>query len=112
MPQNLRTMTLAQLTGVYNQYAAKKISKFSCSKDQAIAKVMGVLPKTTAKAAAKSEAKGEKKPRGLGIGAYVKELLTKGEKPADVLAAVLKKFPDAKTTMSCVYWYANSMRNA
>lgn len=100
----LSAMSLSALTALYNEHAAKPIKKFACSKDAAVAKVLAVLPKTAAK--------GEKKPRGLGIGAYVKELLAKGEKPADILAAVLKRFPDAKTTMKCVYWYANTMRNA
>jgi len=105
-PESLNKMSLSDLTALYNEHAAKPIKKFACSKEVAVVRTMQVLPKSKP-ATKKSE--GSKPVRG--VGAYAKELLAKGEKPADVLAAVLKKFPDAKTTMKCVYWYSNVMKN-
>jgi murein DD-endopeptidase MepM/ murein hydrolase activator NlpD len=62
-----------------------------------------------AKKAAKSE--GEKKPRGQGIGAYACEAILKGKSNEEVVAIVLKKFPDASTSASSVAWYRNKLKN-
>lgn len=44
-----------------------------------------------------------------GIGAYCVEQLKAGTAPKDVLIGALIKFPTAKTSMACVYWYASKI---
>lgn len=43
----------------------------------------------------------------ITIGELSVELLKAGYSPKDAVAAVLKVFPDAKTTVKCMYWYAS-----
>jgi hypothetical protein len=49
------------------------------------------------------------KKKVLGIGKYIKNILStkKGQerKNEDILKEVLNKFPEAKTTVSCISWY-------
>lgn len=45
-----------------------------------------------------------------GIGAYCVSRLKEGAKPKDVLAEVMVKFDNPKTTMACVYWYASKIK--
>jgi outer membrane biosynthesis protein TonB len=59
---------------------------------------------------AKEVAKGKgSKTKVLGIGKYVKNILNtkKGQERRndDILKEVLTKFPEAKTTVSCISWY-------
>lgn len=67
-------------------------------------------PATAAKKAAKA-ADGDKKPRGLGIGAFCMDLIKAGKSNEDVLSAVAKKFPDAKTSAASVAWYRNKLKS-
>jgi len=46
------------------------------------------------------------------IGALCRELIMKGKTNPEVLAAVLKKFPKAKTTVNSVNWYRNDLRKS
>lgn len=97
-PADLSTMSLADLTAVYNKYAAKPIKKFSCSKEAAIAKVQSVLPvKATAT-------------KKLGIGKRTVELLKDGLSPADVLATLRKEFKSDVSSMASVYWYSSKIK--
>jgi hypothetical protein len=48
--------------------------------------------------------------KAQGIGAYCVAELKAGGKPKDVLASALAKFPEAKTSMACVYWYASKIK--
>ena len=98
--QDLSTMSLAELTEIYNKHADKPIKKFSCSRDAAVAKVQAVLPK-------KTKAEGTKK---LGIGARTVELLKSGKTPADVLAALRAEFGENTSSMPSVYWYSSKIR--
>ena len=57
----------------------------------------------------------EAKPRTIpakpqGIGAYCVNLLKGGMKPKEVLINALFIFPEAKTSMACVYWYASKIK--
>lgn len=96
--KDLSKMSLAQLTAEYNQHAAKKIVKFSCSKDAAIAKVLAVQPKKTTAT------------KKLGIGVRTIELLKAGGKPADVLAQLRKEFKADVSSMASVYWYNSKIK--
>jgi hypothetical protein len=53
-----------------------------------------------------------KKERAQGVGAFAKEQLLAGVSNADTLAAVLEKFPDAKTTSSCIAYYKTKLIKA
>ena len=44
------------------------------------------------------------------IGGLCRELIMAGKTNPEVLAAVVKKFPDAKTTINSVNWYRNDLR--
>lgn len=66
-------------------------------------------------AALKAKKPGGRKPKvnrpaGKGVGAYSRELIRAGKSNAQVLEMVMKKFPDANTTVSSVSWYRNNMR--
>jgi hypothetical protein len=45
-----------------------------------------------------------------GVGAYAKEQIAAGKSNAEALAAVLAKFPEAKTTTSCIAYYRTAMK--
>jgi hypothetical protein len=96
--KDLSKMSLAQLTAEYNQHAAKKIVKFSCSKDAAIAKVLAVQPKKTTAT------------KKLGIGKMTVALLKDGGKPADVLIALRKHFKADVSSISSIYWYRSKIK--
>jgi hypothetical protein len=47
----------------------------------------------------------------MGIGQFVRHLLLKSTKSnADILALVIKLFPEAKTTPACIAWYKSDLR--
>jgi hypothetical protein len=48
--------------------------------------------------------------KAQGIGAHCVNLLKGGMKPKDVLINALITFPEAKTSMACVYWYASKIK--
>ena len=48
--------------------------------------------------------------KAQGIGAHCVNLLKGGMKPKDVLVNALITFPEAKTSMACVYWYASKIK--
>ena len=52
------------------------------------------------------------KVRGQGVGGFAKEQLLAGVSNADVLAAVLEKFPEAKTTSGCIAYYKTKLIGA
>ncbi len=47
---------------------------------------------------------------GTGVGAYAMKLIADGKTNDQVFAAVMKKFPESKTNLSCIGWYRNKMR--
>lgn len=51
-----------------------------------------------------------KTPRKPGVGARQIELLKSGMKAEEVLSTIQSEFPDAKTSIKCVYWYASKIR--
>ena len=99
----LSAASLQGLTDIYNQYAAKKIKKFSCSKDAAIAKVLAVLP-------AKPKAAKATATKKLGIGKRTVELLKGGMKVADVLSTLRTEFKADVSSMASVYWYSSKIK--
>lgn len=76
--------------------AKKKVSKKS-------------LKKVSATAAAKPVKEGSK-PRGSGIGTMVCDMLLKKKDTEEIIAAVKKANPDAKTSPASVAWYRNKLR--
>lgn len=48
--------------------------------------------------------------KAQGIGAHCVNLLKGGMKPKDVLVNALITFPEAKTSMACIYWYASKIK--
>ena len=49
------------------------------------------------------------KTKKLGIGKTIIGYLSQGLSPKETLALVLTMFPQAKTTMACVYWYQSKL---
>jgi len=89
--------------------ALKKLKalKGGKSKGKTKAKVPG---KTKAKATTKTKASGQKSGRPTGVGAYAKDLIRAGKSNEQVLDTVLKKFPEAQTTIASINWYRHDMR--
>lgn len=49
--------------------------------------------------------------RQMGIGDFVRMLLTKSTKSnAEILDVTLKAFPEARTTPACIAWYKSDLR--
>ena len=48
--------------------------------------------------------------KSQGIGAHCVSLLKSGMIPKNVLVNTLVTFPEAKTSMACVYWYASKIK--
>lgn len=48
--------------------------------------------------------------KAQGIGAHCVKLLKSGMIPKNVLVNALVTFPEAKTSMACVYWYASKIK--
>ena len=48
--------------------------------------------------------------KAQGIGAHCVKLLKSGMSPKNVLINALVIFPEAKTSMACVYWYASKIK--
>lgn len=66
-----------------------------------------VTGKTKGEGKAVKAAKAEGKAKKETIGAMAIRLLQTGKSAKETLAAVLEANPEAKTTMACIYWYAN-----
>lgn len=96
--KDLNAMSLAQLTVEYNRYAAKPITKFSCSKEAAVAKVLAVQPK-----------KSTATPK-MGIGKRTVELLKAGADAKHTLETLRKEFKADVSSMSSVYWYSSKLK--
>ena len=97
---------------------AAKLKKAGQAIKAAVAKGAAAKPvakktveKAVTKKTAKPPAKEGAKPRGQGIGAFCKELITAGKTNEEVLAAVRQKFPDASTSAASVAWYRNALRS-
>jgi hypothetical protein len=64
----------------------------------------------TAEGGAKYSTVGKRGPT-QGVGAFAKDLLNQGMGTKEVLEAVLKQFPTAKTTASCIAYYKAALKN-
>lgn len=121
----LSLMSLAQLTEHYNSIASKPVKMFK-SKGEAITRIEKLqtpaqpytnarMEVTQAMAAAltadtaKEPAK-KRGPKGLGIGAFCRELIAANHSNKEIFEAVKTKWPDASTTVASVAWYRNQMR--
>lgn len=99
---------------------AKRIEKLKAAKppkeEKAKPATKSTKPVGKGAAAAKLNKKadavvGDKAPRGLGIGAFCKELIIAGKSNEEVLTAATKKFPDNKTSAASVAWYRNKLKS-
>ena len=104
--QELQAMSLKGLAVVYNKHAAKPIKNFSGKKDEAIARVLSVLPKEEKKA--KGTGTGTK---SQGIGKFIIESLGKNLPIVEIVGLVAETFPGSKTTPACVYWYRSAIKS-
>jgi hypothetical protein len=53
-----------------------------------------------------------KAPKAEGIGAFSKNLILEGFTNAEILAKIVEKFPEAKTTAGCIAYYRNALKKA
>ena len=65
-------------------------------------------PEKSAADIAKYNSSGKRGPN-QGVGSFAKELIVAGKSNADALAAVIEKFPTAKTTMGCIAYYRTAL---
>ena len=47
----------------------------------------------------------------VGVGAFVKELITEGKTNQEILDAVAVAWPDNTTNVNCINWYRNALKN-
>ena len=90
--------------------ATKKAAKTAAKVNKASAAKAKARP-TTTKAKAKARPTTDK-PKKVGIGALIRELISKGKGNEEIVDTVLQKFPDAKTNAANVSWYRNDMKKA
>lgn len=93
----LESQTLSALTAIYNAHATKQIKKFTCSKTEAVERVLSVLPVVHVK-------QGFSGPR-TGVCARMTQWFSEGLSSKDVFAKVQQEIPEAKTSLKAVYWY-------
>ena len=87
---------------VKKKSATKKAPVKKAPVKKAPTKKAAVKKKSAAKKAPAKKATAKKKG---GIGNFIRDLIDKGKSNEAILTAVLKKFPDAKTTISSIRWY-------
>ena len=89
----------------------QKAEKDAAKKKEAAAKAKDKKASKPAdkKAGGKAADKGPKKP---GIGALVRQLLKAKKTTEEILVAVKKEFPKAKTTPASIAWYRSDMKEA
>jgi hypothetical protein len=111
---NLLGMNAKQLVSVHNDHAAdagaKPIGKWAGKVEVLRQRTQAVVEAATAARAVKAKqgTKSTKKPRGLGIGKRVVELLHGGTTDTNnILAIVRGEIPEANITDKCVRWYAS-----
>lgn len=73
---------------------------------KAAKKVVGE-PKGTGKAVKAAKEAAPAKVKGPTIQSVAIAALKEGKGAKETLAIVKEQFPDAKTSMACIYWYAN-----
>lgn len=94
-PKVLQPVTMAQV----------KLAK-AAGKKQAAAQKKQAAPKKQAAAPERAE----RKARAPGVGALTKELIMQGKTNDEVVAELMKKFPDKANSVSNVNWYRNKLR--
>ena len=106
----LNEMSLIALTAVYNTYATKTIKKFTCSKAEAVERVLKVLP-AQPKAKSTVERGGKGPGPRTGVCAQMTELFSKGMSPKEVFAWIQDNMPAARTSLKAVHWYKSHLRS-
>ena len=99
----LSTKSLVELTAIYNAAADKPIKKFTCSKAEAVERVLKVLPKKSAKGASTAG------PR-TGVCGLMTSLFAKGLSPKDVHVKIHAELPLCQTSLPAVYWFRSYLR--
>jgi hypothetical protein len=87
----------------------KKAEKERKAKEAEAAKAAKSAPKAPKKKAKKSAASGPKK-EGGGIGGLVSKLLIAKKSNEEILAAVKKEYPKARTSAASIAWYRSKLR--
>jgi hypothetical protein len=105
---NLLGKSAKELVAIHNDHAvdagAKPINKWTGKTEVLRSRTEAVVEAALLKRATPAP----KKPRGLGIGKRVVELLKGGTTDTnDILAIVRDEIPEAKITDKCVRWYAS-----
>ena len=94
---------------------AEKMEKIGNGAAEIMQKAEAQRKKEAKKPKAGSDGKKPKKAagapaqKGRGIGAFCEGLLVKGKSAEEILAAVRKEFPGAKTSMASIAWYRNKL---
>ena len=117
--KELKEKTMEELVTMFNELAKaqgkKEVDKFKSLEVGRLA-IVKLSNKPVAKAKTK-EAKAATgggtsgRPRS-GVGVFAKDVILKGGTNAEVLDKVKAKFPDNKTTVSCIAYYRNALVKA
>lgn len=89
---------------------ARAKGKKAPAKSAKVSKSVKAKSATTPKVKEHKTAKSAAPSKTTGSGAMIRALLAKGVKPAQVVADVLKAFPDHVTTVKDVYWQRWAMK--
>ena len=126
---DLKSMNMSELIALHNELA-NKTGKDSVTEFKSLAAARSAVSKlqqgstmtentnpTTpgegvalAEDSAKYNSSGKRGPT-QGVGAFAKELIAAGKTNAEVLEAVKKQFPTAKTTTGCIAYYRAAVKN-
>lgn len=86
---------------------AEKVQEPETVADKKAAKKVTGEAKGTGKAVKAAKDAAPAKEKGPTIQSVAIAALKAGTSAKDTLALVLKEFPNAKTSIACIYWYAN-----
>jgi len=96
-------------TRVASRNSSTKETEMAATKKVAKSKAKG---KPAAKGKPVAKGKPAAKGKSGGIGALVRELITKGKGNEEIVDTVLQKFPGARTNAANISWYRNQMKRA
>lgn len=110
-PSAKATKVVSELTALRAELT--KLTGAPCSPNMTIKQLQAKIEE--AKAPIVEEVEVEAKTRVIpakpqGIGAFCIAQLKEGIAPKTVLTSALLKFPEAKTSMACVYWYSSKIK--
>jgi len=107
---NMEEMTMDEIIAEHNKLATE-LGRPTVGTFKSLKAARAALVKLQTPAEAKSPTNTGSETRGpvQGIGVFAKALIVEGKSNKEVLEAVLKTYPTAKTTTSCIAYYRSKL---